>query len=202
MRQWVLTVPHRVRYLIAFDRGLCAQVRRIFIRSVQSFLRQKARRSGIREGRPGAVVFLQRFGGSINLNPHFHALVLDGVYSASSRHETPVFHPLVDFEDREVGELTWKIRDRVLRLLMKEGMLSEDTAPEEDLLPFGSSLLGGCYAASVRGTVGIGHKSGAPVTRKGRTPGVRFVEFSGERCAEADGFSLHANVRIHGRQKG
>ncbi|MFH2000502.1 MAG: transposase [Planctomycetota bacterium] len=26
------------------------------------------------------MVFLQRFGGSLNLNPHVHALVLDGVY--------------------------------------------------------------------------------------------------------------------------
>ncbi|MBU0754637.1 MAG: transposase zinc-binding domain-containing protein [Planctomycetes bacterium] len=39
MRQWVLTVPRRVRYLIAFDLTLCAQVRRIFIRAVQSFPR-------------------------------------------------------------------------------------------------------------------------------------------------------------------
>jgi hypothetical protein len=32
-------------------------------------------------------------------------------------------------------------------------------------------------------------------------PGVRFIEFSGERCAEADGFTLHANVRVHGRKR-
>jgi len=76
MRQWVLTVPHRVRYLIAFDRVLCTRVRRIFIRTIQAFLRRKARRAGIPGGRTGAVVFLQRFGGSVNLNPHFHALVM------------------------------------------------------------------------------------------------------------------------------
>ena len=29
----------------------------------------------------------------------------------------------------------------------------------------------------------------------------RFMEFSGERCAEADGFTLHANVRVHGRNR-
>ena len=53
MRQWVLTVPHGVRYLIAFDRVLCGEVRRIFIRTIQTFLRRKARHTGIREGQTG-----------------------------------------------------------------------------------------------------------------------------------------------------
>jgi hypothetical protein len=201
MRQWVLTVPHRIRYLIAFDRALCGAVRRIFVRAFQAFLRRKARRSGIPKGCTGAVVFLQRFGGSINLNPHFHALALDGVYAASSSHDAPVFHPLSDLEDHEVHELTLKIRDKVLSLLMKKGLLPEETTPEEDRLPFDSKVLGGCYAASVKGTVGLGHHRGSQVKREGRVPGLRFVEFSGERCAEADGFTLHANVRVHGRRR-
>jgi len=134
MRQWVLTMPHRIRYLIAFDRALCAEVRRIFVRAVQAFLRRRARRAGIRKGRCGAVVFLQRFGGSVNLNPHFHALVLDGVYAAAPGQDAPVFHPLGDLEDHEVHELTWKIRDKVLRLLMKKGHLPEDTAPEAEAI--------------------------------------------------------------------
>jgi len=201
MRQWVLTVPHRIRYLIAFDRALCSQVRRIFIRAVFSHLRRKARRRGIRQGRTGAVVFLQRFGGSINLNPHFHALVLDGVYAASPNDDPPEFHPLTDLDDDEVQKLTWKIRDKVLRLLVKKGLLTVDAMPEEERLPFGSPALGECYTASVQGRVGLGKKRGAYVTREGRMRDVRFVEFSGERCAEADGFTLHANVRVHGRRR-
>ena len=31
-------------------------------------------------GECGAVTFVQRFGGALNLNVHFHALILDGVY--------------------------------------------------------------------------------------------------------------------------
>lgn len=63
-RQWVFTVPFQIRYSIAFDKELCAEVKRIFIRTVMSWLRLKARRLGIRAGHCGAVVFLQRFGGS------------------------------------------------------------------------------------------------------------------------------------------
>ena len=67
IRQWVLTLPHRIRYLIAFDKRSCAQVKRIFVRVVKSHLRFKARKQGIKDGQFGAVVFLQRFGGALNL---------------------------------------------------------------------------------------------------------------------------------------
>ena len=92
-------------------------------------------------------MFLQRFGGSINLNPHFHALVFDGVYAASPIDDKPEFHPLTYLDDDEVHKLTWKIRDKVLRLLVKKGLLTEDAVPEEDRLPFGAPALGECYAA-------------------------------------------------------
>ena len=67
-RQWVLTVPYRIRYLIAFDRDLCMAVKRIFMRAVMGWQRKVGRREGIAEGESGAVVFLQRFGSAINLN--------------------------------------------------------------------------------------------------------------------------------------
>ncbi len=39
------------------------------------------------------------------------------------------------------------------------------------------------------------------VQKVGRVPGAPFYEFSGERCAEVDGFTLHTNVRIDGRKR-
>jgi len=44
-------------------------------------------------GRSGAVVVAQRFGSALNLNLHFHALVLDGVYASPDPFTRPVFHP-------------------------------------------------------------------------------------------------------------
>jgi len=201
MRQWVLTVPHRVRYLIAFDRALCAQVRRIFVRAVETLLRKKARRSGVQAGRGGAVMFLQRFGGSVNLNLHFHALVLDGVYGPPSTATGLRFHPLGELRDHDVESLAWRIRDRVNRLLAKEGLLEEAGPSSKDPSPHDSPLLAGCYATSVQGGIGLGEKRGAYLPREGRIPGTRFTALYGDRCAEADGFTLHANVRIHGRDR-
>jgi len=45
----------------------------------------------------------QRFGSALNLNLHFHALVLDGVYASASPFERPVFHPAEPLTDRDVA---------------------------------------------------------------------------------------------------
>jgi hypothetical protein len=41
------------------------------------FERQRARRYGIRAGRSGCVTVIQRFGGALNLDIHFHTLLFD-----------------------------------------------------------------------------------------------------------------------------
>jgi hypothetical protein len=76
----VLSLPFSLRFVVAFDRELCRQVRTVFMESVMAALRRRARRQGVRMGRSGAVVFVQLFGGALNLNVHFHARVLDGVF--------------------------------------------------------------------------------------------------------------------------
>jgi hypothetical protein len=73
VRQWVLTLPYALCYRYAYDSGLAGEVLRVFIRTVSSSLRRRAKRSGIQDGRCGGVTFVQRFGGAINLNVHFTA---------------------------------------------------------------------------------------------------------------------------------
>jgi hypothetical protein len=117
VRQWVLTLPLRLRYRLAWDHALCRAVVGVFIRAIFATLRRRAvwRASGSRpaarrkgtgaprhssqeggDGRSGAVAVLQRFGGALNLNVHVHALVLDGCYvqTTSAR---PTFHPPGEF---------------------------------------------------------------------------------------------------------
>ena len=42
MRQWVLTFPFRIRFLLAYDPALCGAARRIFLRAVLGFLERRA----------------------------------------------------------------------------------------------------------------------------------------------------------------
>jgi hypothetical protein len=81
IRQWVLSVPYRLRYRLASDHDLSRAVAGVLIRSVVRVLRDRARDAGVERGHGGAVVVIQRFGGALNLNLHFHALVPDGVFA-------------------------------------------------------------------------------------------------------------------------
>src|SRR5437867_6676938 len=78
VRQWVLTVPHRLRYRLAFDHALCRAVLGVFIRAVLGWYRRRGRRAGVPDGQSGTVTVVQRFGSGLELNVHFHALGLDG----------------------------------------------------------------------------------------------------------------------------
>jgi hypothetical protein len=58
-----LSLPHRLRYLLAWDHELCRAVVGFAVRAVLGFVRRRARRDGIADGRSGAVAIVQRFGG-------------------------------------------------------------------------------------------------------------------------------------------
>jgi len=81
VRQWVLTLPYRLRYLLAWDHGLSRAVLAVHARALLDFSREQAQRQGIPVGRPGPVTAVQRFGAGLNLNVHFHTLALDGCSS-------------------------------------------------------------------------------------------------------------------------
>lgn len=80
-RQWVLSLPHRIRYLLARHPTLCREVRGIFVRAVHSFYSRRAKAQGHASGRCGSVVQVQRFDNALRIDLHFHALILDGVYT-------------------------------------------------------------------------------------------------------------------------
>jgi len=59
-----------------------AAVHHVFLNAVFASLRRRTGLSNLgRNAKGGAVTFVQRFGDALNLNVHFHALALDGVYS-------------------------------------------------------------------------------------------------------------------------
>jgi hypothetical protein len=78
VRQWVLSLPFELRRTAAFRADVATALGRIFIEEVAANQKDGAGISGTEHG---AVNFLQRFGGSLNLNLHFHAMVLDGVFT-------------------------------------------------------------------------------------------------------------------------
>ncbi|MHC4514632.1 MAG: transposase, partial [Planctomycetota bacterium] len=216
IRQWVLSLPFRVRYLIACDRRLCAGVRRLFLRTVLDFQRQRAEARGMTGGRSGAVNFIQRFDSALRLNVHFHALVLDGVFVEpqprkgsrplwGSRHGEPVFRRLPAPTDEEVLMLVEKIARRTFRWLVRQGVLTEEghLAGIEEGDEDGGEVLQHYRAAAIQGKVAIGKQAGLQVERlwdpfssvEAGTQAPRGSRRS-SRCADYAGFSLHANVWV------
>ena len=55
VRQWVLSLPYRVRYLLAWNHGLCRAVLGVFARMLLEFYRRHALRRGIADRRTGRV---------------------------------------------------------------------------------------------------------------------------------------------------
>ena len=81
-RQWVLTLPYTLRFLIAYDSKLIAAIHSILAQTVFASLRRRTGLSALeRRAKGGAVTFVQRFGDALNLNVRFHMLALDGVYA-------------------------------------------------------------------------------------------------------------------------
>ncbi|MBI4609737.1 MAG: transposase [Candidatus Rokubacteria bacterium] len=196
VRQWVLTVPYRLRYLLAWDHGLSRAVLDVYARALLGFYSRSARQSGIRRGRTGTLTVIQRFGSGLNLNVHFHTLALDGVFS-----EDPPggleFHPAPPPSDEEVARVLATIRRGVRRLLARRGLEPGDEATgSPDRLAEESLSLSGIVSASVQGRVALGPRAGARVRRLGREPDPEGVTSRGPRQAHLDGFDLHANVRV------
>jgi hypothetical protein len=117
LRQWVLSLPFGLRFLLATDAEALTRVLGIVYRTISAYVLKKARLSRA-SGATGAVTLIQRFGSALNLNIHFHMLVLDGAYLVGTNARTG------DAEARgaELGaapQARVRLRDRAVRALRR-----------------------------------------------------------------------------------
>jgi hypothetical protein len=195
VRQFVLSLPHRLRYWLAYDHDRCIAVLRIYIRALLSFYRRRACKAGVRNGRNGAVTFIQRFGSAANLNVHFHVVALDGVFVSDEAGKL-TFHAAKTPNEAEVTQLVGTVRRRVLRHLERRGLLDADSQ-DSDPINQVSPVLASCYAGSIAGRQTLGRRKGAKLERIGVEPEAPWTERKGRRLsAQIDGFDLHAGLRV------
>jgi hypothetical protein len=195
VRQWVLTLPYRLRYRLAWDHALCRAVLGVYARALLAFYARSARARGIRDGQTGTVTVIQRFGSGLQLSLHSHTLVLDGVFSeAQPGHLT--FHPAPPPSDEDVAQVLATVRARVGRLLTRRQLEpAADSAPPDPLSEI-SPVLAGIVSASVQSRVALGPRAGARVRRLGDEPDLGHATSRGPRQAQLEGFDLHANVWV------
>ena len=111
---------------MAYDKKLTSDVLAVFLRTVNSWYKKKAKEQGYSDVQCGSVTYCQRFGSSLNANLHYHSLVLDGVYVFFGEDDAPVFIPAPTPTDEEIKEVTETTAFRVLRLLERRGVIGED----------------------------------------------------------------------------
>jgi hypothetical protein len=196
VRQWVLTLPYRLRYALAWDHRLCRAVLAAFVRAVLGFERRRARRRGIPGGDSGAVTAIQRFGSALNTNVHFHTLVVQGVF-VENKDGTSRFVPSPAPSDADIAHLLAAVRRRIVRLVKRHGIDLEQPSNEVDLTDerlFECPVYAEIQGAAVAGRVVTGPRAGASVMRVGRDLYAARIISSGPLHAHIEGFDLHAAV--------
>jgi len=133
------------------------------------------------------------------LNVHFHVIWLDGVYSHEPGHSGVEWCEHAQITDADVAQIVRRVRDRVLRKLRQMGKWSEagDAADADAAADAsdGEQLLLALDSAAVQGVAASGERKGQRDVRVGQ--GTRDEPFvKGPLCADFDGFSLHAAVRV------
>ena len=132
LRQWVLSFPFPLRFLLAKDPKLIGDVLSVVNRALSTYLIKKADLTKKSGAKTGSVTFIQRFGGSLNLNIHFHMIYLDGVYTFEQKKEK--FHFLIPPSQSELNSLLKTIAQRTIKLLEKRGLIIKDEGVENKFL--------------------------------------------------------------------
>ena len=83
VRQWVVSVPKRLRYHLERDPAVLNTTLHIFLTAIERVLRQHSPGASA-ASRLGAVIFIHRFGALLNTHLHFHCIVVDGVFEADA----------------------------------------------------------------------------------------------------------------------
>lgn len=202
IRQWVCSLPWRLRFLCGYDRTLCTEVLTAFVAELRRSLRARAKRelglASVEQAHTGVVTFVQRFDSGLRLNVHLHSFALDGVYVREGDDGPLVFHALPAPSPDEVAELARRVAVRVAKLLERLGRsLDPEMDAPADSLELEHPALASCYGAACRGIDLLGARAGEPT--------LRIVEpLAGrpnEPVARVAGFNVHAGLVVDGRDR-
>ncbi|MGB7988180.1 MAG: transposase [Candidatus Methylophosphatis roskildensis] len=126
VRQWVLSVPKRLRYFVQNDRAVETMALHIFLSALEQGLRARSPGAGP-TSRIGAVAFIHRFGALLNAHVHFHCAVIEGVFEADGAGGAR-FHEARGVDLETIADIQAKVRRRLLRATARRGLLEREDA--------------------------------------------------------------------------
>lgn len=116
-RQWVFTIPKRIRPFFRFDPSLLGELPRAAARVLAAFFTEVGDR---RDLKPGIVSVTQTFNSDLTWNPHVHQLATDGVLG-----EDGGFDRISITRRRDLALIEEAFRREVLGLLQARELLTE-----------------------------------------------------------------------------
>ena len=153
--------------------------------------------------RAGVVAVIQRTQSDLRLNPHVHAVFVDGGFAETREREAQAevrFTSLGHLRTREVGEVLERASSRMRRYLTKRGLLSDgdaETAEQEPEESEASREARGHERLCGSAASGASPPAGPQWKKKEGSKPLAHVSttvtvFAGACSAAKDGFTLHA----------
>ena len=199
VRQWVLSLPIPLRYLLAAHPRLITPVLQVIHRAISTSLIKQAglKRS---EAQTGAITLIQRFGSAANLNIHLHCLVLDGVYRIQNG--AAEFHSARSPTTEQLQRLLSQIIQRIMKALTRNGALIEEEGMSYLAEMETDAALSPLQSAACTYRIALGRRAGQKVlTLKTISTQNTQPQENKKYCVNAHGFSLHAGVRCAMNQR-
>ncbi len=202
LRQWVLSLPIALRFLLATDPDASTLVLGAAYRTISSYLLEMA---GVTRatGDTGAVTLIQRFGSALNLNVHFHMIFLDGVYLPAG--DQPVFRHVPAPTAAQLQELVQQIAERIGKLLEKRGLIERDMENAWLTVDGPGGALDDLIGHSITYRIAVGPRAGQKLftLQTLSASAMPEAEQQGDHrgAAQAGGFSLHAGIDIEPAQR-
>lgn len=194
VRQWVLSFPFNLRYLFSYNKKALSKAINITTNEINHYYNNKF--SELDKSRyklyTGGITSIQRFGGSLNLNTHFHILYADGVWDEEGK-----FYFADPPGNEEVENLNLNIKTKITKSLTKMGLLdslSLNQINNEDQLELEFPGMAECIASSIKRVDDKGQK----LEKVGQSIDTYWRPPSGDMLTSyIDGFSLNAKIRIN-----
>ena len=192
VRQYVLSVPFELRLLLAQRADAFTALTHIFIHQVFRWQRERAREAGLKRVQCGAVAAHHRGGSSMNLNPHVHAVLPDGVFRREKEPDRAEFHRLPAPHGNDLVDIAFNIHQLFLRWLERHHLLR--TRRDDDVSNEAAER--SALEACAQGALGLG----GLVTVRHRDRQVQHDAAAHEfeyragshRVGECEGYSLYA----------
>lgn len=199
VRQWVMSFPIPIRLILAIKPDVMGKVLNIVNQCISQHYRRKAGLTKA-QSQTGAVTLIQRFGGSINLNVHFHTLYIDGVYQLSADKKPNVFCPCAEPTLIELKIVLDKIIKKSISLLERMSFLVKDNEEPLSLAIDSEDTFSQIQASSVIYRFATGPNRGKKALVLKTIPSADHASGTG-LVATQSGFSLHAGVAVGGGER-